>query len=495
MNKNKKNKPNARLFSALTLAVVTPAFVIPMAEPTLANTNLDSALIQPVAAVTDFRDVPVNHWAYESIVKASRQGLVEGYNGLFRPNGEVTRAELATFLSRVFDGTERGSHTFIDVPQDHWAIDAINEGIELGFIKPNDYKNNKFGPDQAMTRDEIVKWLVNGLVSKNLEYGTILEELDSDLTLLPVTEFYKGGLKKEDIPYFGVAIGTGLITGYSDFSIRPSGKTSRSEVVAMLFRIQDILSKEPNLFSDLNELREVATTGTNILTLTNYEKARFGDDNGIWDRVMEDAANKKNMNLDEYLKMEFGEGFKYPVSGEEIGGFEDVLGKPYTLNNKRAVNTIERAIFVDTRGSQAKGVYKDMFFNADPKQKVFGERLNKNYYSVYYEYTTTPNQKTTLNSMYNGSTKGQVGDFLINSVNAEQFGITTPRTIDGWYYEKGENGIFEKITDDFFTKGKTVRYWAVQIAGSKAIDDPFSSDDKISGTTDDGIRYSYEILK
>lgn len=97
--------------------------------------------------------------------------------------------------------------------------------------------------------------------------------------------------------------------------------------------------------------------------------------------------------------------------------------------------------------------------------------------------------------MVNGSIKGQVGDLLVNSVKAEQFGITTPRTTIGWYYEEVEKHVFKKITDDFFTKGKTVRYWAVQLAGSQATTDPYSWDDIISGSTDDGSRYWYKIIK
>ncbi|WP_052130237.1 S-layer homology domain-containing protein [Ureibacillus sinduriensis] len=475
---NRKSTYCKSLAGALALSVSMPAIVIPVEAQTVETAN-----------DTLFSDVTPKHWAYSSIMKASQQGLVEGYNGKFNPNGKVTRAEFATFLSRVFDGGKGLQNTFSDVPSTHWATDAINEGIALGFIKPNDYNNNKFSPDQTMTRNEIVKWLVNGLVSQNPIYSTILEELDSDLTLLPVTEFYKGGLDKEDIPYFGVALGTGLITGYADFSIRPNGNTSRSEVVVMLFRIQDILSKDPNMFSDLNELREVAITGTNILSLTKYEKKRHSNDNDFWYRVTEDAAKKENLTLEEYVKKYFGEAFKLPVAGEEFGGFEDVLGKPYTLHNNRAVNTIERAIFVDTTGPQAKGIYKDMFFDNEPIA------LNRNYYAIYYEYTTTPSKDSTLFSLGNGSISWQVGNDTVNSAKAKQFGITTPPTLTGWYYEEGEDGVFNKIIDNFFTKGKTVRYWAVKSAGGKAVDDPFSDYDQIRGRTDNGSQFYYEILK
>ncbi len=129
-----------------------------------------------------------------------------------------------------------------------------------------------------------------------------------------------------------------------------------------------------------------------------------------------------------------------------------------------------------------------MFFYINPKPNLDGNILNRNLYHVYTEYTTTPSQNTTLSSMYNGSIMGQASSQVVNLVKAKQFGIATPRTTDGWYYEEVEKGVFKKITNDFFTKGKTVRYWAVEIESE-------TTDDPISGRTDDGSGYYYEIIK
>ncbi|MGE7926368.1 S-layer homology domain-containing protein [Lysinibacillus xylanilyticus] len=482
---HKKSSRNNLMVKALATSVMTAAVVIPVA-----NENVQAA---PVTKTT-FNDVPKSHWAYESIKQVAEKGLVTGYeDGTYKPSAQVTRAEFATFLSRIFDGEDRTTAMFTDVGS-HWASDAIQEGLAVGFIQASDFTNNKFEPNKPMTRGEMSRWLANGLAHVNADYGKAIEEMaNSNLTLIPIPEFYKGGVNKKDLPYIGIALGTGLLSGYEDFTFKPNGNTTRAEVATILIRFMETMKKAPSDVIGLQELREVANTGTNILTLTNYEKARYGDDKGYWNRMYEKAAKEKNMDFDEYIKMVFGEAFKIPVAGEEIGGFEDVLGKPYTLHNKRAVNTKEHAIFVDTRGSQAKGVYKDMFFNPNADKGIFAETLNRNYYSVYYEYTTTPNQDTTLNSMMNGSIEGQVADLRVNLVKAEQFGITTPRTTDGWYYEEVEKGEFKKITDNFFTKGKTVRYWAVGFAKSQATDNPFR--DKISGDTDDGSGYSYSIKK
>lgn len=481
---HKKSSRKNLMVKALAASVMTAAVVIPVATE-----NVEAA---PVTKTT-FKDVTKSHWAYEFIKQVAEKGLVTGYSdGTYKPSAQVTRAEFATFLSRVFDSEDRTTAKFTDVGS-HWAIDAIQEGLAVGFIQERDYANNKFEPNKPMTRGEMSRWLANGLAHANADYGKAIEEMaNSSLTLIPIPEFYKGGVNKKDLPYIGVALGIGLLSGYEDFTFKPNGNTTRAEVATILIRFKDAMGKAPSDFTGLQELREVANTGTNILTLTNYEKVLHDDDNSFWYSFTEKSAKEKNMSLEEYVKSVFGEAYKLPVAGEAVGGFEDVLGKPYTLGNKRAVNTIERAIFVDTRGSQAKGIYKDMFFNPNADKKIMTEELNRNYYSVYYEYTTTPNQNTTLNSMVNGSIKGQVGDLLVNSVKAEQFGITTPRTIIGWYYEEVEKHVFKKITDDFFTKGKTVRYWAVQFAKSQATDE-FAFNDMLSGSTDDGSRYLYKI--
>lgn len=476
---HRKSTKNNLMIKALAASVMTAAMVIPVAT--------DNAQAAPVTKTT-FKDVPKSHWAYESIKQVAEKGLVTGYeDGTYKPSAQVTRAEFATFLARVFDRNERATVSFNDVSSTHWAHEAIQEGLALGFIKAEDFSKNKFEPNKPMTRGEMSRWLANGLEHANADYGKAIEEMaNSNLTLIPIPEFYKGGVDKKDLPYIGVALGTGLLSGYEDFTFKPNGNTTRAEVATILIRYMDTLKKVPSDFIGLQELREVANTGTNILTLTNFEKRRYSD-TASWYRSTEKSAKKLNMSVEEYINMVYGEAFKLPVEGEAVGGFEDVLGKPYTLNNKRAVNTIERVIFVDTRGSQAKGIYKDMFFYTDQNPNSFNI-LNRNLYHVYSEYTTTPSQNTTLSSMYNGSVMGQVSSQVVNKVKVEQFGITSPRTTDGWYYEEVEKGVFKKITNDFFTKGKTVRYWAEQIESE-------TTNDPISGRTDDGIRYYYEIIK
>jgi len=333
---HKKSSRKNLMVKALAASVMTAAVVIPVA-----NVNVEAA---PVTKTT-FKDVTKSHWAYESIKQVAEKGLVIGYeDGTYKPSAQVTRAEFATFLSRIFDGKDRTTAMFTDVDS-HWAIDAIQEGLAVGFIQASDFTNNKFEPNKPMTRGEMSRWLANGLAYVNPEYAKAIEEMtNSSLTIIPIPEFYGGGVNKKDLPYIGVALGTGLLSGYEDFSFKPNGNTTRAEVATILIRFMDAMKKAPSDFTGLQELLEVANTGTNILTLTSF-KPKFGE-------------------------------------------YKHVLGKPHTYRNNTGVATIEHAIFVDTTGSKAKGIYKDMFFNAEANPLD----LNRNVYNIYYEYSFVPNK-------------------------------------------------------------------------------------------------------
>jgi len=55
-----------------------------------------------------FNDVTTNHWAYKDIEKLKKLGVVKGdNNNNFNPDKPVTRAEVATMLSRLYDVLKR----------------------------------------------------------------------------------------------------------------------------------------------------------------------------------------------------------------------------------------------------------------------------------------------------------------------------------------------------------------------------------------------------
>ena len=58
--------------------------------------------VSPAPATATFPDVPTSHWAFQYVEALAASGITQGYSdGTFRPTNPVTRAQMATFLSRA----------------------------------------------------------------------------------------------------------------------------------------------------------------------------------------------------------------------------------------------------------------------------------------------------------------------------------------------------------------------------------------------------------
>ena len=60
------------------------------------------------AAANPFVDVPAKHWAYESVAKLAKAGIVDGYgDGTFRGDKTITRYEMATIVAKAMANQEK----------------------------------------------------------------------------------------------------------------------------------------------------------------------------------------------------------------------------------------------------------------------------------------------------------------------------------------------------------------------------------------------------
>ena len=58
--------------------------------------------VTAVAAANPFSDVPARHWAYDSVEKLTKAGVVDGYeDGTFRGERTMTRYEMAQIIARA----------------------------------------------------------------------------------------------------------------------------------------------------------------------------------------------------------------------------------------------------------------------------------------------------------------------------------------------------------------------------------------------------------
>ena len=101
-----------------------------------------------------FRDVASGSWYNTYVATLNNAGVItDSSNGYFRPNEAITRAELAAMLAK-FSETTGSANYFNDVSAKYWAANAIAICAKLGWI--TGYPDGTFRPDRNVTRAELM---------------------------------------------------------------------------------------------------------------------------------------------------------------------------------------------------------------------------------------------------------------------------------------------------------------------------------------------------
>ncbi|WP_297213435.1 family 10 glycosylhydrolase [uncultured Flavonifractor sp.] len=117
-----------------------------------------------------FSDVSPEAWYAPYVAFAQTWGLVNGYaDGAFRPEQPVSRAELVKLLTAFFPA-QSGTAAFPDVPEDHWAAQAIAWAAGQGWV--SGYPDGTFQPERSVSRAEAAR-LVNQALGRQAGTGTL----------------------------------------------------------------------------------------------------------------------------------------------------------------------------------------------------------------------------------------------------------------------------------------------------------------------------------
>ena len=170
--------------------------------------DITAILIPALQANTD------DHYAY----------LIGYSDGTVRPNGKITRAEVATIFFRLLSDDTRAKYwssenAFSDVPADKWYNNAVSTLSSMGVI--GGYADGTFRPDAPISRAEFAKIAV----SFTQNTGAAAYNYFTDVK---TTDWFA--------PYVTAAKDGGLIEGYSDGSFKPENKITRAEACAIVNR-------------------------------------------------------------------------------------------------------------------------------------------------------------------------------------------------------------------------------------------------------------------
>ena len=120
---------------------------------------------RPAQGKAVFPDVDKGEWYYNAVVSLAERGVLNGYeDGTFRPDTQITRAELAAMLSQfLYGSTVPNGSTFSDVSEQDWFYEPVMRLAENSFLMG--YEDKTIRPGNVVTRAEAVT-ILNRMTGK-----------------------------------------------------------------------------------------------------------------------------------------------------------------------------------------------------------------------------------------------------------------------------------------------------------------------------------------
>lgn len=118
-----------------------------------------------------FKDVKAKDWYADLVAYASYRGIVSGYpDGTFKPNAPISRAEFASIAARFADLTKTEPLSFSDVAKTNWAYDSIAKAATKNWL--SGYPDGTFRPDNKINRAEVTS-ITNRMLGRKADLDWI----------------------------------------------------------------------------------------------------------------------------------------------------------------------------------------------------------------------------------------------------------------------------------------------------------------------------------
>lgn len=356
------------------------------------------------ASMSDFSDVRPADWYSAAVNYVCENRLMNGTsNTTFSPNATTSRGMIVTILYRL-----AGSP---DMPESNWGYPYIDVDAAAYYSTPvywarvNDlvtgYSDDQFGPDDAITREQLAAILYR--------YANHLG-LDTDTDFIP-DKYYDFSDYQSVSRYATNAmswcVNKGIVNG-SDGRLNPQGTAARAEVATMLMNAENIL--------DENEPTEPETPVTpNGQPVPDDTDNETTDDNQtVTDEISQRPTGKSAVD-------EYGGYWDYDLSNATFDAINDLReenGLPrlaYSLKVQEWADTRSREIWiVDERDGDIShtrpdgSVFASVGYGCNAENALIGlittnaqENLNKWYGSQgHRENMLNTRSKTAAVSAY-----------------------------------------------------------------------------------------------
>ena len=316
------------------------------------------------------------HWAEASIDRWSGHGIIQGNNGKFNPNGQLTCAHFAAILARLLKLPAAKDAGFSDNTPDAWHYDAINRCAAAGILKGN--LNGTVTPNAPITRERAMVMLGRALGIEPIENPDLTQFTDG----AQVASYARGML--------AALIRAGIVGGVTADQLAPQNNITRAATVTILDRaigtyadkagetvnangkgIVLVVADDVTVTGEVNKLLvpandiEVTVKGSkNIDDITvSGDNSKVILDNASADNVTLDGEKsavetKNGAKIDNVIMSENASGATVDVgSGTTVGNVEN-HAEDATVTGNGTVKKVEsdKDITVKTKDTDVKNI-------------------------------------------------------------------------------------------------------------------------------------------
>lgn len=169
-----------------------------------------------VSADNRFTDVPEAHWAHDAIEYVVDEGLFAGTSETtFNPEGTMTRAMLWVVLARMDDANTNASSG------EAWYQPGLDWAVENGISDGTNPNNN-------ITREQFTAMLYRYAENAGEDITADTAELNKFIDTINISSYALQPL--------AWAVENGIVSGTSSDTISPAGNATRAQVATMLMR-------------------------------------------------------------------------------------------------------------------------------------------------------------------------------------------------------------------------------------------------------------------
>ena len=174
-------------------------------------------------ACTPFTDIDQSAWYHDGVHYMIENGMMNGVgNGMFEPNGSVTRAMLVTILYRQAGSpsVEGKTNPFIDVKPNKYYTDAVIWAFHNGIV--NGTTPTTFEPEEPVTREQIAT-----ILYRREGAPEVKQDLSAFVDTDQVSSYAHAAMQW--------AVSEGVIKGDGN-RLNAKGDATRAEIATMLMR-------------------------------------------------------------------------------------------------------------------------------------------------------------------------------------------------------------------------------------------------------------------